>query len=112
MKRLRDMDGDEPVPAWVELLRARRGPDGADGDEARVWRSLQRDAAPHAARPAGLRTLKLAVVAIVASSAGGNGGRRDRAPLGARARQGLWPPRPSTPRRRRRRGRRHDRRRR
>src|SRR4051812_10106318 len=68
MKRLRDMDGDEPLfRHGSELLRG-VAPTAPTDMKQRVWRSLQR--APAAARGLRVFALKLAIGAIVALGAG------------------------------------------
>jgi hypothetical protein len=102
MKRLRDMEGDEPLfRRGVEVLRGT--PPTAEMPDAkqRVWRGIQRAPAPTRRRPPILLP-KLALVAIVALGAGTAGaviahrwqrGQREMVP----AREGVASPPRSMP---------------
>ena len=101
MKRLRDMEGDEPLfQRGVEVLQGTPPTEETPDVKQRVWRSIQR--AP-VTRPRRLPILipKLALVAIVAFGAGTAGAviahRWQRATVAARDSAASTPPRSMLP---------------
>ena len=84
MKRLREQGGDDPAQRrGVEILQRTPATPRMPEMKRRVWHSLQRDAAPHAAG-LGRGRLKLAVAAVAVLALAGTAAAMIRGPLGPR----------------------------